>query len=317
MNFSKNKTNGSFSILSRSERKALLRENLSGYAFIGPWLIGFFAFSIIPILTSIYYSFTSYDILGSPVLNGLENFRTMIKDELFWKSLSVTFRYAFLSVPIRLLFAFAVALLFHRNAWGVRIYQMVYYIPSIVGGSIAVAVLWRRLFMADGAINSIINLLGYDIHVSWIGRPDTALWTLIILAAWQFGSSMLIFLAGLKQIPSFYYEAADIDGANKFRKFISITCPQLTPVIFFNLIMQIIAGFTVFTQAFVVSGGSGDPLNSTLVYALYLYQNAFKYYEMGYSSALAWVLVLIVGAFTAVIFKSSSAWVYYESKDGK
>ncbi|MDC7232066.1 MAG: sugar ABC transporter permease [Spirochaetales bacterium] len=302
---------------SLSERKALFRENLAGYAFIAPWLIGFFAFSIIPILTSLYYSFTSYDILGSPVLNGVDNFKNMVQDKLFWKSLAVTFNYAFISVPLRLLFAFFVALMFNRDVKGIRLYQMVYYIPSIVGGSIAVAVMWRRLFMADGAVNSVINLLfGLDVSTSWIGKPETALWTLILLATWQFGSSMLIFLAGLKQIPHFYYEAADIDGANRFRKFVSITFPHLTPVIFFNLIMQIIAGFTVFTQAFVVSGGSGDPLNSTLVYALYLYQRAFKYYEMGYSSAMAWVLVLIVGLFTAIVFKSSSSWVYYESKEG-
>lgn len=300
-----------------SEKKALIRENLAGYGFIAPWLIGFIAFSIIPILTSIYYSFTSYDILGSPVLNGITNFKNMIKDDLFWKSLQVTFKYAFLSVPLRLLFAFAVALLFNRKAKGIRLYQMIYYIPSIVGGSIAVAVMWRRLFMADGAINSFINLFGFNVDISWIGRPDTALMTLVLLAIWQFGSSMLIFLAGLKQIPQFYYEAAEIDGANRFVKFTKITVPHLTPVIFFNLIMQMIAGFTVFTQAFVVSGGSGDPLNSTLVYALYLYQRAFKYYQMGYSSAMAWILVLIVGALTAIIFKSSSAWVYYESKDGK
>lgn len=317
MSFFKNNFRDINTSLSMSERKALFRQNLAGYAFIAPWLIGFFAFSIIPIATSVFYSFTSYDILGSPVVNGLTNFKTMVKDDLFWKSLKVTFQYAFLSVPLRLLFAFGVALLFNRKARGIRIYQMIYYIPSIVGGSIAVAVMWRRLFMADGAINSILNMLGFDLHISWIGRPDTALWTLIILAAWQFGSSMLIFLAGLKQIPQFYYEAAEIDGANAFRKFISITFPHLTPVIFFNLIMQIIAGFTAFTQAFVVSGGSGDPLNSTLVYALYLYQRAFKYYEMGYSSAMAWVLVLIVGLFTAIIFKTSSSWVYYESKDGQ
>lgn len=316
MSFIKNKSESN--IRSLSERKALLRENFAGYAFISPWLIGFFAFSIIPIITSIFYSFTSYDILSSPVVNGLTNFKNMLTDDIFWISLKVTFKYAFISVPLRLLFAFAIALLFNRKAKGIRIYQMIYYIPSIVGGSIAVAVMWRRLFMSDGAINSIINMIfGLDLDISWIGRPDTAIWTLIILAAWQFGSSMLIFLAGLKQIPQFYYEAAEIDGANSFRKFTNITVPNLTPVIFFNLIMQIIAGFTAFTQAFVVSGGTGDPLNSTLVYALYLYQRAFKYYQMGYSSAMAWVLVLIVGLFTAIIFKSSSAWVFYESKDGE
>ena len=297
--------------------KIRLKNNLSGYAFISPWLIGFFAFSIIPIIVSIYYSFTEYYILDSPVFNGITNFKKMFSDDLFWKSLSVTFRYAFFSVPLRLIFAFAVAALFNRNAKGLRIYQMIYYIPSIVGGSIAIAVMWRKLFMADGAINSVLKFFGINSNISWIGNVDTAIWTLIILAVWQFGSSMLIFLAGLKQVPKLYYEAAEIDGAGPVRKFFSITIPYLTPVIFFNLVMQLINGFTVFTQAFVVSGGSGDPQNSTLVYALYLYQRAFKYNQMGWASAMAWVLVLIIAAFTALIFKTSSGWVFYESKEAK
>lgn len=169
--------------------------------------------------------------------------------------------------------------------------------------------------MADGAFNAALGLIGIKSDISWIGNPRTAIWTLIVLAAWQFGSSMLIFLAGLKQIPDSYYEAADIDGATPWRKFVNITIPHLTPVIFFNLVMQLINGFTVFTQAFIVSNGSGDPMNSTLVYALYLYKKAFEYYQMGYGSAMAWVLVLIIAVFTALIFKSSTFWVYYESKE--
>ena len=294
-----------------------LMDDFSGYVFISPWLIGFIAFSIIPILFSLYYSFTSYDILGEPVFNGLENFKKMANDELFWQSLKVTFYYAFVSVPLRLTFAFFIALLFNRGTRAIRIYQAIYYIPSLVGGSIAIAVMWRRLFMADGALNVALGLLGIESNISWIGNTATAIWTLILLAAWQFGSSMLIFLAGLRQIPKELYEAASIDGSNSFGKFIHITIPQITPVIFFNLVMQLINGFTVFTQAFVVSGGTGDPLNSTLVYALYLYQRAFKYYDMGYSSAMAWVLVLIIGVFTGIIFKTSSTWVFYEAKEGK
>ena len=290
-----------------------LAENLAGFAFISPWLIGFLAFTAVPILFSLYYSFTEYDILASPMFNGLRNFRRMVGDELFWKSLSVTFFYAFVSVPLRLAFAFFIALLFKRAAASVRVYQAVYYLPSIVGGSIAVAVMWRRLFMADGALNAALQAIGINSTASWIGLPQTAIWTLIILAAWQFGSSMLIFLAGLRQIPVQYYEAARMDGAGRFHQFISVTLPQMTPIIFFNLIMQLINGFTVFTQAFVVSGGNGDPQNATLVYALYLYQRAFKYYNMGYSSAMAWVLVLIIGVFTGIIFKTSNKWVYYES----
>ena len=290
-----------------------MKESISGYCFISPWFVGFFAFAIIPIFLSLYYSFTDYDILGSPIFSGVKNFVRMITDELFWKSISVTFFYAFVSVPARLVFAFFVAMLFRRTSAMIRIYQAVYYLPSIVGGSIAIAVMWRRIFMADGALNAALQFIGINSTISWIGRPDTAIWTLIILAVWQFGSSMLIFLAGLRQIPRTYYEAASIDGAGRLRQFLHITLPQMTSVIFFNLIMQLINGFTVFTQAFIISGWSGDPRYSTLVYALYLYQRAFKYYDMGYASALAWVLVVIVAVLTGVIFKTSNKWVFYES----
>ena len=291
--------------------------NFTGYAFISPWLLGFFAFIVIPIITSIYYSFTDYDILKSPVFNGIENFRRMMGDELFWISLKVTFTYVFFSVPLRLAFALFIAMLLNRRARLLRFHQTVYYLPSILGGSIAVAVMWRRLFMSDGAVNAILGLVGIHSDISWIGRAQTAIWTLILLAAWQFGSSMLIFLAGLKQIPRTYYEAAQTDGASSLQRFWRITLPCLTPVIFFNLVMQLINGFAVFTQAFVVSNGTGDPMNSTLVYALYLYQRAFKYYQMGYGSAMAWVLVLIVGFFTALLFRSSANWVFYEAKESR
>jgi multiple sugar transport system permease protein len=292
-------------------------KNFTGYAYLSPWLLGFFAFTIIPIITSFYYSFSDYDILKAPIWTGIENFKTMLHDGLFWKSLEVTFVYTFSAVPLRLLFALFIAMLLNRRMRGLRFYQILYYIPSILGGSIAVAVMWRRLFMADGAINAVLKLIGVESNISWLGNTDYAIWTLVLLAMWQFGSSMLIFLAGLKQIPRAYYEAAEVDGASPLQRFFSITLPHLTPVILFNLIMQLINGFAVFTEAFVISNGTGDPMNSTLVYALYVYQRAFKYYEMGYGCAIAWVLVVIIGIFTALIFKSSSSWVYYESKEGK
>ena len=295
--------------------KAVLKDNIAGYAFIAPFLLGFLAFTIIPILASLYFSFTNYDLLSAPVFSGFANFTAMVKDELFWKSLGVTFYYALVSVPLRLAFALFIAMLFHRKAKMLRLYQTVYYLPSVIGGSVAVAVMWRRLFMNDGALNAVLTLIGIKSDTSWIGNPKTAIWVLIILAVWQFGSSMLIFLAGLKQIPESYYEAAAIDGANIWQKFITITIPHLTPLIFFNLVMQLINGFTVFTQAFVVTGPSGDPMNSTLVYALQLYKKAFEFYQMGYGSAMAWVLLLIIAFFTILIFKSSSLWVYYESKE--
>ncbi len=296
--------------------KTKFSENMVGYLFIAPFLVGFLAFTLAPILSSLYFSFTHYDLLSKPVFNGVANFWAMIDDELFWKSLAVTFHYAFVSVPLRLVFALWVAMLFNRKARLLRVYQTVYYLPSIIGGSVAVSVMWRRLFMNDGAVNSILSAIGIKSDTSWIGNPKTAIWTLIILAVWQFGSSMLIFLAGLKQIPVSYYEAADIDGAGPWQKFYKITIPHLTPVIFFNMVMQLINGFTVFTQAYVVTGPAGDPMNSTLVYALQLYKKAFEYYQMGYGSAMAWVLLLIIAIFTGLLFKSSSSWVYYETKEG-
>ena len=290
-----------------------LREDIAGYLFISPWLMGFLLFAIIPIIMSMYYSMTNYDILGSPVFNGYKNFQRMWTDPRFWKSIRVTFAYAFISVPARLLFAFFLAVLFNRPSRMIRFYQAAYYIPSLVGGSIAVAVIWRRIFVSDGIFNIFLNAIGINSNISWIGNPSTALGVIIILAVWQFGSSMLIFLAGLRQIPKTYYEAASIDGAGSIRQFFFITLPQMTSIIFFNLIMQLISGFTVFSQAFIISGGRGTPEDSTLVYALYLYLRAFAYNEMGYGSALAWVLVLIIGFFTALIFKTSNRWVYYES----
>jgi multiple sugar transport system permease protein len=293
--------------------KRQIKEDIAGYLFISPWLVGFFAFSIIPILMSLYFSFTNYDILASPVFSGLANFRRMATDARFWKSLQVTFTYAFVSVPLRLVFAFFIAALFKRASRMIRFYQAAFYLPSLVGGSIAVAVIWRRMFTADGVINLFLRTIGINSAISWIGSAGTALGVIILLAVWQFGSSMLIFLAGLRQIPKTYYEAASIDGAGWFVQFFRITLPQMTPIIFFNLIMQLINGFTVFSQAFIISGGRGDPQDSTLVYALYLYLRAFAYNEMGYGSALAWVLVLIIAVFTGIIFKSSDRWVYYES----
>jgi multiple sugar transport system permease protein len=287
------------------------QNNLAGYLFLSPWLIGFFAFTLLPILASFFLAFTDYDILTRPEWVGLENFQRMfLDDRRYWRSMKATFYYAFTSVPLRLVFALAVAMLLNTKRPLVPVYRAAYYAPSIVGGSVAVAVMWREIFGNDGLINFL--LAGFGIPpVTWLGSPSTAIWTLIVLAAWQFGSPMLIFLAGLKQIPAELYEAASIDGGGAWAKFTKITLPMLTPVIFFNLVMQIIAGFMIFTQAFIITGGA--PLDTTLFYALYLYQRAFENFQMGYSSAMAWVLLLIIAFFTALVFKSSSYWVYYES----
>lgn len=293
----------------RARRKNSRQDNLMGYLFIGPWLFTFFAFTLIPIIASLILSFTDYDILSPPTWVGLENFQRMFTaDPRYWRSVKATFYYVFTAVPLRLAFALAVAMLLNTKRHMVGGYRAAYYAPSIVGGSVAVAVMWREIFGTDGLINAVFNT-----DVAWLGNPSTAIWTLILLAVWQFGSPMLIFLAGLKQIPSEIYEAAAIDGATSWRSFWSVTLPLLTPIILFNLVLQTISGFMVFTQAFIVTGGA--PLDTTLFYALYVYQRAFVTLQMGYASAMAWVLLMIVAFFTALVFRSSSYWVFYETKE--
>jgi len=316
MNAKNPATHSTGKIVKHTRKRLLDNDNVVGYIFISPFVVGFLAFTIIPILASLYYSFTDFDLLSAPRFTGLANYIQMFTaDQKFIQSLKVTFFFVFISVPLRLLFALFVAMLFTVKSKAVGIYRAVYYIPSIIGGSVAIAVLWKRLFGEDGVVNAILFLFGIDSKVSWLGNPKTAIWTLILLAVWQFGSSMLIFLAGLKQIPESYYEAAVIDGASFWQKFKRITIPMLTPVIFFNLIMQLINGFMSFTQSFIISNGSGSPLDSLLLYALYLYQKAFAFQQMGYGCAMAWVMLVIIGILTAIAFKSSSAWVYYESKE--
>jgi len=291
------------------------RDNIAGYLFISPWLIGFFAFALLPLLGSFYLAFTKYNLTSAPEWIGLKNFQTMFFDDVrYWKSVKATFFYVFTAVPARLVFALGVAMLLNNYRKGISFYRAAYYAPSIIGGSVAVALMWRRIFASDGLVNASLALVGIDVSRAWIGRPETAIWTLILLAVWQFGSPMLIFLAGLRQIPDALYEAAEIDGASSWQRFINITIPMLSPVIFFNLIMQLISGFLVFTQALIIT--NGGPMDTTLFYAFYLYQRAFVTYQMGYGTAMAWVLLLIVAIFTAFTFKTSSAWVFYESQEG-
>lgn len=297
----------------RIKRSRFGEHNLVGYLFISPWIIAFFLFAFIPMIVSLGLSFTDYHILRGWNYIGLDNFHRMFyEDRRYWRSVEATVKYVVFAVPLRLIFALAVAMLLNTKRRGVAIYRAAYYAPSVVGGSIAVAVMWREIFAREGLANYIIGQFGEQ-PIWWLGHPDYAIWTLVLLAAWQFGSPMLIFLAGLKQIPEQLYESASIDGANGVQKFLRITLPLLTPVIFFNLVMQIIAGFMTFTQAFIVTGGR--PLDTTLFYALYLYRRAFETYEMGYASAMAWVMLVVVAALTAIVFWTSSRWVYYESQE--
>jgi multiple sugar transport system permease protein len=290
-----------------------VRKNLVGYAFLTPWLLGFFIFSVGPIVASLYLSFTKYDLLSPPVWSGLRNFQVMLTmDPRFVKALKVTTVYVMLSVPLQLALALAIATVLNRGVSGLSLYRAFYYLPSLLGGSVAIAILWRQVFGLNGILNQALALAGIQ-GTSWIGTPDTAVHTLVLLRIWQFGSPMIIFLAGLKQIPRELYEAADIDGVSRWSGFTKITLPLLTPIIFFNLIMQFISAFQAFTQAFIVSGGSGGPVDSTLFYTLYLYQQGFAAFRMGYASAMAWVLLVILGLLTVTAFGSSRRWVYYES----
>lgn len=289
-------------------KKAMNNERTAGIIFTMPFIIGFLLFMIVPMGISLYYSFCSYDILSPPVFTGLQNFKTMFADETFYKSIKVTFFFAFVSVPLRLLFALIVAMLLLKSTKMTGFYRAAYYLPSIIGGSVAVAILWKRMFATDGVINKLLQAVGINCTMSWLGNTKTAIWVLIILAVWQFGSSMLIFLSSLKQIPQSLYEAANVDGANGISKFFRITLPLLTPTIFFNLVMQMINGFLAFTQSYIIT--QGKPMNSTLFYTVYMYQQSFEFYNTGYGAALAWVMLAMIGMITLFLFATKKFWVY-------
>ncbi|MFC5652055.1 carbohydrate ABC transporter permease [Paenibacillus solisilvae] len=284
-----------------------------GYLFIAPWLLGFLILQLWPIIQSFYLSFTDFSLLEPARWIGMKNYRDISHDRLFFNSLKVTFLYVATSVPLKLLAALLVAMLLNRQIRGISFYRTIIYLPSLIGGSLAVAVLWRNIFGLNGFINHLVVLVGIA-PKNWIGTPSTALGTLVLLTAWQFGSAMIIFLAGLKQIPAELYEAASVDGASPLRKFVSITLPMLSPVILFNLVMGIISAFQMFTSAFVVT--NGGPINSTEMFALFLYNKAFGSLQMGYASALAWILLVIIGVATALNFLASKYWVFYETETG-
>lgn len=281
------------------------------YVFLAPWLLGLLLFTAIPMLLSLYFSFTRYDVFTPPRWIGMQNYLDMMKDPRAIKSLKVTFTYVLLSVPLQLVFALLLAVILYRDMRGVRVYRAIYYLPSLFGGSVAVSILWRQLFNKEGVLNQALALFGIE-GKNWIATPSTALYTLVALAVWQFGSSMVIFLGGLKQISQEYYEAAQIDGAGRVRIFFHITLPLLTPIVFFNIVMTIINAFQAFTPAYIISGGSGSPLDSTLFYTLYLYIKGFQHFSMGYASALAWILLVIIAITTAIMFAIGKLWVYYD-----
>ena len=277
--------------------------------FCLPFIIGFLVFLIIPMGISFYYSLCDYDILSPPEFVGLKNYIDMFtNDEVFWHSIKATLYFALVSVPLRLIFALLVAMILVKPTKATGFYRAAYYLPSIIGGSVAVAILWKRMFAPDGVVNSILGIFGIDTNFAWLSDTRTAIWTLILLAVWQFGSSMLIFLSALKQIPKSLYEAADVDGAGEVTKFFRVTLPLLTPTIFFNLVMQMINGFLAFTQSLIIT--QGKPMDTTLFYAVYMYQQSFSFSKSGYASAMAWVMLGIIAVITFVLFKTKKYWVY-------
>jgi multiple sugar transport system permease protein len=287
------------------------KENLAAYLFLAPWLLGLLLITIGPIVASLYLSFTNYNLLQPARWIGFENFSRMLSDERLHNALRVTFTYVLVSVPVQLALALLLAVVLDRGVRGMAFYRSIFYLPSLLGTSVAIAILWKRVFGSDGLVNQALALVGVQ-GQSWISEPGTALSTLIVLNVWTFGAPMVIFLAGLRQIPTMFYEAAAVDGAGRVRQFFSVTLPLLTPIIFFNLVLQIIHAFQSFTQAFVVSGGTGGPADSTMFYTLYLYNRGFGNFDMGYASAMAWVLLVIIAGFTAVNFLAARYWVFYD-----
>lgn len=294
-------------------RRFIYKESTVGHVFAAPFIFGFICFSLIPILTSLYYSFTDYS-MGSKTIAwvGFTNFARLFKDEIFVKSLGVTLKYVFVSVPLKLAFALFVAFLLTRKSRMVTLYRSLYYVPSLVGGSVAVALVWKQLFARKGLINAVLVDMGLQ-KINWFGDEKLALIPLILMSVWQFGSSMIIFAAGLKEIPTSYYEAARIDGANGFQLFFKITLPCLSPIILYNLVMQTISAFMAFTQAFIIT--QGGPNNGTMMYSLYVYNQAFQYNNMGYACAMSWFMLVVMSIITLVIFNSSKMWVFSESGD--
>jgi multiple sugar transport system permease protein len=293
------------------------REGTAGYVFLSPFLLGFLGITAIPMVYSLYLSFTNYELLGqTSEWIGLDNYRALFtNDTEFWHAVRVTLIFAFVGVPLKLTVALGVAMLLNRERRGTGLFRALFYLPSLIGGSVAIAIIWRAMFDRSGAFNSLLSVFGIT-GKPWVNDPDWALSTLILLAIWQFGAPMVIFLAGLKQVPVELYEAAAVDGASPWRRFRSITLPMLSPVIFFNLVLETINGFQGFTSAFVLSDGTGGPTDSTLMYTLQLYTKGFTEFQMGYASAMAWIFLLSIGLLTVILFSTGRMWVHYADEEG-
>ncbi|MEU1943169.1 sugar ABC transporter permease [Streptomyces sp. NPDC020125] len=289
----------------------------AAWVFLSPWVLGAAVLTLLPMAVSLYLSFTDYDMFDAPQWIGFRNYTQMFtEDPRYWRSVITTLTYVVIAVPLQLAMALAVAIALKSVKHGKGFYRSAFYAPSLLGASMSIALVWRAIFNDGGSVDNLLSGMGIDIG-GWINKPGWAILSVALLTIWQFGAPMVIFLAGLQQIPVELYEAAAVDGATWWRQFRSITIPMLSPVLFFNLVLQMIQAFQVFTPAFAVSAGKGGPADSTLVYTLYLYDRGFTASHMGYASAMAWVLLLAIGVVTAVLFRTSRAWVFYANDNNE
>ena len=293
-----------------ASRRRPRRDTLAGYIFLSPWLLGFVGLTAGPMIASLYLAFTDYNLFTAPEWVGFDNFVRMASDQKFWGSVQITLVYVLVGTPIKLAAALGVAMLLNYRAKGSGFFRSAFYAPSLIGASVSIALVWRAMFSTNGPVDGALNIFGINIG-GWVGIPGLILPMMILLAVWQFGAPMVIFLAGLKQIPTELYEAASVDGAGPFRKFRSVTLPMLSPVIFFNLLLEMINAFQVFASAYIIGSGTGGPAGATNFYTVYLYTRAFANNQMGYASAMAWALLIVVGIMAFILFKTSRSWVHY------
>ncbi|MFF0223897.1 carbohydrate ABC transporter permease [Streptomyces sp. NPDC004629] len=299
-----------------AERRRPVRERQwPAYVFLSPWMIGAAVLTLVPMAVSLYLSFTDYNLFDPPRWVGLRNYTDMLtEDPRYWRSVGTTLLYVVVAVPLKLGLALGVAMLLKNLARGRAFYRSAFYAPSLLGASMSVALVWRALFNDGGSVPDVLGTFG--IHTgSWVGNPSLAVYAVVLLSVWQFGAPMVIFLAGLQQVPPDLYEAAALDGAGRWRQFVSITVPMLSPVVFFNLVLEIINSFQVFTPAFAISGGDGGPADSTMFYTLYLYERGFTASHMGYAAAMAWLLLIAIGVITLILFRTSRSWVFYADEE--
>ncbi|MFL6000401.1 MAG: carbohydrate ABC transporter permease [Streptomyces sp.] len=292
-----------------TKRRTKRERQGAAWVFLSPWVLGASVLTLLPMAVSLYLSFTDYNLFDPPHWVGLRNYTQMFtEDPRYWRSVTTTLMYVVIAVPLQLALALVVALALKSMKRGKAFYRSAFYAPSLLGASMSIALVWRAVFNDGGTVDNLFGTGG------WVNRPGWALLAVALLTVWQFGAPMVIFLAGLQQIPAELYEAAAVDGAGTWRQFLSVTVPMLSPVLFFNLVLQTIQAFQVFTPAFAVSAGKGGPADSTLVYTMYLYDRGFVASHMGYASAMAWVLLLVIGVVTAVLFRTSRSWVFYASE---